>query len=198
MRPRIIWPLVTSTLIALNLLAWFGVAWAYHLNPFAAQHSALLLRVGALNGELLGAGEWWRIITSQFLHVYFLHLLFNMASLLVLGTFLEREYGPLRFASIYLLSGSIGQLAGVIAAPQLVTSGASQAVMGLAGATAFDMLRRRDFGRLQFVGLLIVIIITMTLDIMAVGRPKTGHLAGLCAGAVFGWGLKSRLEKSSV
>lgn len=198
MRPRIIWPLVTSTLIVLNLVAWFGVARAYHLNPFAAQHSALLLRVGALNGELLGAGEWWRIITSQFLHVYFLHLLFNMAALLFLGTLLEREFGPLRFAFIYLIGGSIGQLAGVIAAPQLVTSGASQAVMGLAGAAAFHMFRRRDAGRLQLVGLLSVIFITMTLDIMAVGRPKTGHLAGLCAGALCGWGFESRLKKKSV
>jgi rhomboid protease GluP len=179
---------VALTLMALSLIAWFAVAWAYHLHPFAAQNSALLLHAGALNGELLQAGEWWRIVTSQFLHVYFLHLVFNIASLLLLGMRLERELGSLRFALLYLISGSIGQLVGVMAAPALVViSGASQAVMGLAGATIFNFLRRREAGNFQLVILLIVVGITATLDIAASGSIKAGHLGGLCAGVGLGW-----------
>lgn len=194
MRQRIIWPVVTLTLIALGFIAWLAVAWGYNLHLFATQHSTRLLRVGALNGELLRAGEWWRIIASQFLHVYFLHLVFNMVSLLLLGTILEREIGSLRFAAVYLISGSIGQLVGVMAAPELVTSGASQAVMGIAGATAFLMLRRRDAGRLSLVITLAVIGITVGLDLVAAARIKPGHLAGLSAGAGLGWILSQRVE----
>lgn len=180
-------PIVTLTLIALSFIAWFAVVWAYHLRPFAAQNSALLLHAGALNGELLRDGGWWRIITSQFLHVYFLHLVFNMASLLLLGMRLERALGSLRFALLYLIGGSIGQLVGVMAAPALVTSGASQAVMGLAGATVFNFLRQRESGNFQLAILLAVIGMTAALDIAAAGSIKPGHIGGLCAGVGLGW-----------
>jgi membrane associated rhomboid family serine protease len=175
------------TLIAVSLIAWFAVAWGYHLNPVAAQNSILLLRAGAVNGELLRAGEWWRIFASQFLHVYFLHLIFNMASLFLLGRELERELGSLRFAAVYVISGSASQLISVMAAPALVTSGASQAVMGIAGATVSSFLRRRESGKFQLVVLLTVIGITAALDLAAAGRIKPGHFGGLCAGAVLGW-----------
>jgi rhomboid protease GluP len=187
MRQRAAWPVVTLVLIGVSLIAWFAVAWSYGLHPFTAQNSMLLLRVGAVNGELLRGGDWWRILTSQFLHVYFLHLIFNMASLLLLGTALERELGSLRFAAVYLIGGAVGQLISVIAAPALVTSGASQAVMSIAGATLLSFLRRRESGRWKLIVLLFVVGITVALDVATAGHIKPGHLGGLCAGAGLRW-----------
>jgi rhomboid protease GluP len=177
------WPIAVLVLIIANLITWCAVAWFYHLPLFTAQNSILLLRVGAVNGALLSAGQWWRIIASQFLHVHFLHLLFNMLALLLLGSVLEREFGSLQLVVLYLGSGIIGQLAGVIAAPLLVSSGASQAVMGLAGGM-FVLLLRRPQRRALWLVLVSVIGIQVALDLISSGGIKVGHLAGFCAGIV--------------
>jgi rhomboid protease GluP len=183
---RFTWPVVTFVLITVNLMAWCAVAWVYHLPPLASQNSALLLRAGAVNGEMLHAGEWWRIIISQFLHVNFLHLVFNMIALLLLGGMLERESGSWRLIVLYSGSGVIGQLIGVAATPALVSSGASQAIMGLVGGTAVGLFRRPYGHTASIVILLAVIIIQATLDAAAVGYIKAGHLGGFCAGAAIG------------
>ena len=178
---------VTWALIALNLIRWFVVAWLYRLPPFKAHNSYLLLRAGAANGDLLLAGDWWRVITSQYLHVYFPHLVFNMAALLFLGAALERAVGSLRFALLYVISGSVGQIVGIVAAPTLVSSGASQAVMGVAGATAIALLRGRATGAILFIVLLCVISIQVGLDIIVAHTVKAGHWSGLAAGMVTGY-----------
>jgi rhomboid protease GluP len=178
------WPIAVLVLIIMNLITWCAVAWFYHLPLFTAQNSILLLRVGAVNGLLLSAGQWWRIITSQFLHVHFLHLLFNMLALLLLGSVLEREFGSLQLVVLYLGSGIIGQLAGVMAAPLLVASGASQAVMGLAGGMFVGLLSQPRRRALWLVILLAIIGIQVALDLISSGGIKVGHLAGFCAGIV--------------
>jgi rhomboid protease GluP len=172
------------------------VAWLYRLPPHRAHNSYLLLHVGAVNGDLLWAGEWWRIITSQFLHVYFAHLVFNMAALLFLGMALERALGSLRFALLYIISGTIGQVVGVVAAPALVSSGASQAVMGVAGATVIQLLRQREAGPFLLIVLLAVVGIQLGLDIVVARTIKAGHWGGLCAGAAIGY-ILSRYPKKT-
>ena len=187
---------VTWTLIALNVISWGVVAWLYGLPLFRAHNSYLLLRVGAVNGDLLWAGEWWRIVTSQFLHVYFAHLVFNMAALLFLGVVLERAFGSLRFALLYVISGSIGQVVGVVAAPALVSSGASQTVMGIAGAAAIKLLKQRESGASLIIILLAVVGIQLGLDIVVARTIKAGHWSSLCAGAAIGYML-SRYSKEA-
>lgn len=183
------WPPAACAIISLNLVVWFAVSRVYHLSPFAPQNSALLLRAGAVNWRLLlGDGEWWRIITSQFLHVHFPHLLFNMLAVLLLGYILERDFGAWRFILLYFVSGIVGQLMGVLAAPDLVSSGASQAAMGLAGGVATGLLldrRRRQMPKV--VILLAIVAIQFGLDIMAAGYVKAGHIGGFMAGVVTGY-----------
>ncbi|HKR02652.1 MAG TPA: rhomboid family intramembrane serine protease [Pyrinomonadaceae bacterium] len=180
------------TLVALNLASWFAVAWFYHLPLLGAHSSSLILRAGALNGDLLWAGEWWRILTSQFLHVYFAHLIFNLAALLFLGAALESVFGSLRFALLYLISGSTGQLVAALAAPTLVASGASQAVMGIAGAAAVLLLRRRKSRAPLLIALLAVLSIQLGLDMIAAHTIKPGHWSGFLAGAVLGYAFTVR------
>jgi rhomboid protease GluP len=184
---RFRWPVATCAIISLNLIAWFAVAWTHHLSPFAPQNSALLLRVGAVNWNLLGAGEWWRIITSQFLHVHFPHLIFNMLSLLLLGGMLELESGAWRLVVLYLLSGVAGQLVGVAVAPSLVSSGASQATMGLAGGVAVGLFRQRRAFTARLIILLAIVAVQCGLDLLAAGSIKAGHSAGFLAGALIAY-----------
>jgi rhomboid protease GluP len=178
------WPLLTFALIVLNFICWFAVAAYYHLSPFAPHNSTLLLKVGAVNGELLHAGQWWRILSSQFLHVHFLHLVFNMAGLFLLGSALERESGSWRFALVFAVSGITGQLIGVLATPELVSSGASQALMGLAGWIIVEQLRRDKLNGLVPAVALILVGVQLILDVITSGGIKAGHLGGFFAGVM--------------
>ena len=182
----------TLALVALNFVSWCAVAWRYGLPPLSSHNSYLLLGVGAVNGELLWAGEFWRIITSQFLHVHFAHMAFNTAALFFLGVPLEDALGSLRFALLYLISGSVGQVVGVAAAPALVSSGASQAVMGLAGAAAVHLLGRRESRSALLFVLLAVVGVQLALDVATARTVKAGHWSGLCAGAAVGYILSRR------
>jgi rhomboid protease GluP len=185
MRRRCSWPIITCALIALNLIAWCAVAWVYDLPLLAPQHSLRLLEVGAVNGELLRAGEWWRILTSQFLHVHFPHLIFNLLALLLLGGLLEREFGSWRLLVLYMSSGIVGQIIGVVASPTLVSSGASQAVMGLAGGVTMVSFGRAARNRTRWlIVLLAYLAIQIGLDVRSAGYVKAGHLAGFFAGAL--------------
>jgi rhomboid protease GluP len=177
-------PLLTIILIALNFICWFAVAASFHLSPFAPHNSTLLLKVGAVNGELLRAGQWWRIISSQFLHVYFLHLVFNMAALLLLGYLVEVRHNSWRFALVLAASGITGQLIGVLATPELVSSGASQALMGLAGWVIVEGLRQHRLNKLILLGALVVAGVQVVLDVSTSGGIKAGHLAGFLIGAM--------------
>jgi rhomboid protease GluP len=187
---RVAWVSVTWTLVAVNFLSWFIVAWLYDLPLLTVHNSYVLLRAGAASGELLWAGEWWRIITSQFLHVYFLHLIFNMAALSILGAALESELGSLRFALLYLFIGTSGQVIGAVVAPSHITSGSSQAVMGIAGVMAINLLRRRKSETFMLITLLAVISIQLGLDLAVAHTIKTGHWTSLCLGAVAGYTLR--------
>ncbi|HEX8746696.1 MAG TPA: rhomboid family intramembrane serine protease [Pyrinomonadaceae bacterium] len=186
------WPPATCAIISLNLVAWLTVAWVFNLSPFTRQHSTLLLRAGALNLQLLGEGEWWRILSSQFLHVNFPHLLFNMLALLLLGGMLESDLGSRRLLALYFVSGSIGHLIGVAATPALVSSGASQAVMALAGAVASGLL---SWHKKQTARLAVLVVLTgvqFGLDMLAAGHIKAGHWGGFLAGALMGYLLYRR------
>jgi len=81
-------------------------------------------------------GQWWRAVSYLFVHAGALHLLMNMGGLWVLGPFVERAFGRLRYAAIYLISGFTGSAVyliltrlGVIQPDELV--GASGCIMGL-------------------------------------------------------------------
>lgn len=193
-------PLATALLATLNIVAWFLVVIANAVShgshgvagiPKALIHhvdSTALLNAGAIDGATLGSGGWWRLVTSQFLHVEPAHMLFNMVGLVLLGTVLERLFGHWRFAMIYLAAGTAGQLASVLFAPTLVSSGASQAVIGLASAYGTTLLLRPHLqgGRriVPMVSVLAWTLVQVGLDLASAGAIKPGHLVGFLAGFV--------------
>ena len=141
----------------------------------------MLMTLGAANGQSLSGGAWWRIVSSQFLHVHFLHMLFNAGCVAVIGALIERQHGWWRIAVVYFFGGSMGQLASVIAYPQLVSSGASQALMALCGA-ALVMIRNHR----ARVFVLVIIAIQAALDVYAAHEIKAGHGFGFLGGLLMG------------
>ena len=142
------------------------------------------------------SGEWWRVLSYLFVHANAIHLLMNMAGLWVLGPFVERAFGRLRFALIYLFAGCTGSAFyliltwyGWIQPEQLV--GASGCIMGLLGATAAVMLRawlrqRAAIARQIFFRLLLVVGLQVAFDLSTPQVAGLAHALGLLGGFVSG------------
>ena len=138
--------------------------------------------VGAIGVDF---GEWWRIVTSGFLHAGLLHLGFNMFLLWMLGQHLEPALGSVRFGLLYgvsLLAGSFGVL---LVAPGDLTVGASGAVFGLMGAL---MVAQWSQGRNPFDGGIGPLVAMNLVFTFAIPRVSVGgHIGGLIGGMVVGW-----------
>jgi membrane associated rhomboid family serine protease len=137
-----------------------------------------------LDGPDVNDGDWWRLVTSGFLHAGPIHILFNMYLLWILGNLLEPTLGSRRFAALYftaLLAGACGAL---VVDPNSPTVGASGAVFGLMGAAAVE-LRSRGINPFKTdIGLLIVfnLILSFAISHISVG----GHIGGLIGGVLVG------------
>lgn len=127
-QPRL---LVTPALIGLNVLV-FGLMVAGGVSLFDPSVDALL-DWGASFGPYELGDDWWRSVTSMFVHIGIIHLALNMWCLWTLGELAEPLWGRVHFAGIYLLCGLSGNLLSIAAEPMAASAGASGAVFGVAG-----------------------------------------------------------------
>ncbi|WP_394769499.1 rhomboid family intramembrane serine protease [Lacisediminihabitans sp.] len=123
--------------------------------------------------------EPWRLLTSIFVHLSILHLLFNMYSLFIFGPILERLLGRGRFAALFFLSGLGGSVAVLLIAPAIPVAGASGAIFGLLGA--FFVIQRHLGG--NNVQLLIVIALNLVIGFVVPNIAWQAHVGGLIVGA---------------
>lgn len=135
-----------------------------------------------LYGPNVAEGEWYRLLSSGFLHAGLLHLGFNMFALYVVGQLLEPALGTPRFLALYFASLLAGSFGVMLIDPNAATVGASGAVFGIFGAT---MVIARGRGMNQVaneLGFLLVInlIITFTVPYISIG----GHVGGLVGGVL--------------
>ncbi|MCK1794561.1 rhomboid family intramembrane serine protease [Streptomyces sp. XM4193] len=132
-------------------------------------------------------GQWYRLVTSAFLHQEFWHIGFNMMALWFLGPPLEQALGRLRFITLYLLSALGGNvLTYWLMAQNVLSLGASGAIFGLFGATAVLMRRMRSDMRPIAVLLGINLVITF---LPGLNIAWQAHLGGLIVGAVVAYAL---------
>ena len=114
-----------------------------------------------------------------------------MLNLIVLGVFLERLFGHLRFLLIYLLSGIISIIASFYFAPQEISVGASGAIFGLVGAySIFVLVHRRAFPRggiPALLWLLVVVALNLSIGFFVSNVDNYAHIGGLLSGCLLGW-----------
>jgi membrane associated rhomboid family serine protease len=185
-------PTATYVIMGICIVMWLG---EYLSGGRGSQvYEDFSLIGGALNadGDTIGvaAGEYWRLITSGFLHDPRnpLHLGFNMYVLYWLGTMLEPVLGTARFVGLYfasLLAGALGAL--LLTDTTAATTGASGAVFGLMAA-AFVMQRARGINPMQS-GIGPVILLNLGITFLIPNISIGGHLGGLIAGALCALGL---------
>lgn len=178
--------LVTKVLIGLCVAAYVA---QMATNDRLTEDFALIGRAWfPQDGEIHGVaeGQWYRLLTSMFLHDGPVHLMFNMLSLWWIGGPLEQALGRARYLALYFVSGLAGSaLTYLLSPPNSLSLGASGAIFGLFGATAV-LLRRLRYDMRPVVALLVVnLIITFAWPNIA----WQAHIGGLVAGVIIGYAM---------
>jgi membrane associated rhomboid family serine protease len=150
-----------------------------------------LLRFGALYPGL-PSSQWWRLITSTFVHIGPLHLMFNMYALYLFGSAMELRHGKLRMLALYLSSGFLASATSLVFNPGAVSAGASGAVFGIFGAHIAFFGRHHTLpgARQQLKSMLVLVGINMAIGVAVPGIDWVAHLGGLAGGLVIGFGLE--------
>jgi membrane associated rhomboid family serine protease len=170
-------PLLVPLLIAVNVVV-FAIT-AVQSGGANSNYTATLFSEMALWPMLAAGGQWWRLITSGFLHLGLVHLAMNMIALWVIGRDLELLLGRLRFALVYLLSLLGGSAAVFLfGEPLQPVAGASGAVYGLMGGIAIAALRLK----VSLRPVLTVIALNLVVSVLIPGISLLGHLGGLVLG----------------
>jgi membrane associated rhomboid family serine protease len=173
----------TVVLIAINVILY--LVEIVHGSGGTSIHSQTLYDLGGLWGPAVSeGGDWWRIVTSGFLHLSIIHIGFNMYLLFILGRLLEPSIGTVRFVTLYFASLLAGSFCSLWFEPNALSAGASGAIFGVIGATFVIARGRRLDAIAGQIGILIVINLVFTFADS--GISLGAHVGGLVAGVLCG------------
>ena len=150
-----------------------------------------LLRFGADYGPVTASGQWWRVVSSAFVHIGVVHLLLNMWGLWQGGQLAERFYGHGPYLTLYIASAIGGSLTSLAWNPGIVSAGASGAIFGVYGALlAVVVLHRREIPAAIFQDLrkstVAVVGYNVFYGFVTPEIDNAAHLGGLATGFVVG------------
>jgi membrane associated rhomboid family serine protease len=147
---------------------------------------------GAQSPTLIEHGQWWRLFSEMFLHASLTHIVFNMASLLAIGTLAERLYGSVKFLAIYLGAGLIGSAVSFAFAVvqgnlNILGVGASGAIFGVAGALLTVRFQDSDvipaaLRRRVSSSMAPLVLISLFLAAVTPYVDNSAHIGGLIGG----------------
>ncbi len=173
------------TLIAINVIVFIAEFVTGGAALTGVGNSAIVDK-GFLDGpDIVFGHQYWRLVTGGFLHDGFLHIIFNMFFLWIMGPQLEQLIGRLNFVVVYFVSLLAGSFGALLFQPRIPTLGASGALFGILGAlmvVAYDRgipIWRSGLGPL----LAINIVFSLAVANVSIG----GHLGGFVGGAITGW-----------
>jgi rhomboid protease GluP len=195
LRERTRWALVTPAVVALNVIIFLFI----QMDAALSSNPNSVVAWGGNFGPHTTSGEWWRLVISVFVHGGMLHLIANTAGLFQLGLVVERLVGPLAFASVYLASGILANLAALSQDPLGLSAGASGAVFGIYGLlisttvwTALDdsslKISRLTVKRLAPAAAIFVLYNVAT-DNLPFGAELAGFVVGVVGGGFLGRGI---------
>ncbi len=189
---------ITPLIIDLNVLIYLVMVFSgLGLISFKAED---LIHWGANLGPLTTDGQWWRLLTSTFLHGGLLHILANMYGLLFVGIFLEPLLGRSKFLLVYLITGIIGSMASIWWYDATVSVGASGAIFGLYGCFLALLLLKvfpPDFGKAFLTSTLVFVGFNLLMGITG-GIDNAAHIGGLLSGFLLGCILAGPVKHKAV
>ena len=190
-------PIVTGILILINVIVF---ALMYIIGK-GSENTETLINFGANIPSLVRSGDYYRLITSGFLHIGIIHILCNMYSLSVLGPTIEHFFGKAKYILIYLYSMIIASLfVMVFQSDYSVSAGASGAIFGLLGSLLYFGYYYRGYIGNQIIGQIIpVIIINLVIGFITPGISNAAHIGGLIGGVAvsFMLGINDKNDKTN-
>jgi membrane associated rhomboid family serine protease len=180
-------PVVTYALIAICVIVYLAEG-AGGASITGTGPSGTLLLKGELDGPAISiAHQYYRLLTSGFLHLDFEHILFNMIFLFFVGRMLEPAIGRLEFTAVYVASLFAGSFGVLLFQPLVPTVGASGAEFGLLGAL---MVVAYDRGiPIWSSGLGITLVINIVFSLTVANISLGGHIGGFIGGLICGWAI---------
>jgi membrane associated rhomboid family serine protease len=169
--------LLTKTLIGVNVAVYLVMV---AQGATLSAPSGRIFADYALVGPLVAQGEWWRLITSAFLHASVFHIGLNMFFLWWIGGPLEQAIGRARFALIYFVSILAGSAGALVLDPTVATVGASGALFGLLGAVFVFERQRLYVISGSAAGLIVLSLVLSFRPGISIG----GHVGGLIGGGL--------------
>jgi rhomboid protease GluP len=182
---------VATPVFAAICIGTFAMMVGSGISPFVMKPQEVWTW-GANNGpSVIIDGERSRLLPSMFLHFGFLHLVFNMWCLLWFGPLVERLFGSLGFAALYLLSGLGGSIASLWYHTMAISAGASGAIFGIFGGLIGYLIVRRDVSPRSVLelfrpGVIFYLAIDSLLGLAVPSIDGAAHLGGLATGCLCG------------
>jgi rhomboid protease GluP len=180
---------VTVGLVAINILVFLATVLAG--AEWIVPGGVVQIAWGSNFGPFTTGGEWWRVLTSLFIHFGIIHLAFNMWAIATFGPLAERLYGSVNYLLIYLVAGVAGSLVSISWRPDINSAGASGAIFGILGALLAAQLRTGESfpssvlrplrnSTLVFAGY------ALLNGLQTKGIDNAAHLGGLTGGFLIG------------
>ena len=171
-------PVITYALIIINVLVFI----AMYIFGKGSEDTLTLLLFGANYPVLVRAGDYYRLITSAFLHIGLLHLICNNYALYVIGSQLESFLGKAKFLIIYLVSAICGSLMSMLFSDG-ISAGASGAIFGLLGSLLYFGYNYRVYlGTVLKSQIIPLIILNLIIGFVTPGIDNAAHIGGLLGG----------------
>ncbi|HTX31087.1 MAG TPA: rhomboid family intramembrane serine protease [Solirubrobacteraceae bacterium] len=178
-------PVVTRALIVLNVIVFLAeTATGVRLGGCTVNCGAVWNHGALLGYPIAHQHQYWRIVSSGFLHDGILHIAVNMLSLYFVGAALEPAVGRFNFAAIYFVSLLAGSFGALLFQPNVPTVGASGAIFGIFGALIVVAYHRGI--PIWQSGLGFILLINLIFSVTYSGISIGGHLGGLVAGLLCG------------
>lgn len=192
-------PIITYILIFINIVMFVLM---YMLGN-GSENTNTLIDFGANYILLTKAGEYYRLITSGFLHIGVIHLLLNIYSLYIVGSQVEYFYGKVKYIIIYLFSLIMGSLFTVaLSSVNTVSAGASGAIFGLLGSILYFGIKYRGYIGNSLVNQIVpVAVLNLIIGFTTPGIGNAAHIGGLIGGYLIsmavGIGIDKKEQRSS-
>lgn len=173
---------VTVILMIINTIVFLYLSC---IGP--TQSGEFMMRHGAVFAPMIiEGGEYWRLFTAMFLHFDINHIMNNMLILFIMGNYLERAMGRIKFLLLYLISGLganvISMLVNGVNSTR-VAAGASGAVFGVIGGLLYVvLLNRGQLEDLSIRQLVIMVVLSLYFGYASTGIDNLAHVAGLILG----------------
>ena len=177
---------ITIALIAINVLVFLAM-----VASGVSLTQPILAWGGDFGPATLGAHQYWRLLTSCFLHFGIIHIGMNMYVLYLIGPFIETVFGRVRYLLLYFIAGLAGSIVSVYVHPLAVGAGASGAIFGLYGAVfGFLLIRRRTLNPAAISSISksagIFVLYNVVYGSISGTTDLSAHLGGLVAGFLAG------------